>query len=57
VPKNVPKEAVDTERKLQQATAKRSEIKDVTSRGVSMVSSACNNPDVGDWGADQCSSA
>lgn len=56
VPKNVPKEAVDTERKLQQATAKRSEIKDVTSRGVSMVSSACNNPDVGDWGAEQCSS-
>lgn len=57
VPKNVPKEAVDTERKLQQATAKRSEIKDVTSRGVSMVSSACNNPDVGDWGAEQCTSA
>jgi len=57
IPKNVPKEAVDTERKLQQASIKRSEIKDVTSRGVSLVASACSNPDVGDWGADQCTSA
>lgn len=52
----VPKEAVDTEVKLQQAGTKRSQVKQVTSRGTSMISSACNNPDVGDWGAEQCSS-
>jgi outer membrane lipoprotein SlyB len=52
----VPKEAVDTEVKLQQADTKRSQVKQVTSRGTSMISSACNNPDVGDWGAEQCSS-
>ncbi|MNF32626.1 putative outer membrane lipoprotein [compost metagenome] len=52
----VPKEAVDTEVKLQQADTKRTQVKQVTSRGSSMISSACNNPDVGDWGAEQCSS-
>ncbi len=56
VAKKVPKEAVDTEVKLQQADTKRTEIKQVTSRGTSLISSACNNPDVGDWGAEQCSS-
>ncbi len=56
-PKVVPKEAVVTEQKLQKATAKRSEAQAVSSRGSSMVSSACNNPDIGDWGGDACSSA
>lgn len=54
--KAVPQEAVATEQKLQQATAKRTEAQTVSSRGSSMVSSACNNPDIGDWGGDACSS-
>ena len=56
-PKAVPKEALATEQKLQQATSKRSEAKAVSSRGTSIVSSACNNPDIGDWGGDACGSA
>ncbi|MBU3057949.1 type VI secretion system-associated lipoprotein TagQ [Pseudomonas indica] len=56
VASTVPKAAVDTEKKLQQADTKRTQIKQVTSRGTSLISSACNNPDVGDWGAEQCSS-
>ena len=55
-PKAVPQEAVDTEQKLQKATAKRTEVQAVSSRGTSMVSSACNNPDIGDWGGDACGS-
>lgn len=55
-PKAVPQEAVATEQKLQQATAKRTEAQAVSSRGTSMVSSACNNPDIGDWGGDACGS-
>lgn len=55
-PKAVPQEAVATEQKLQQAAAKRSEAQAVSSRGSSMLSSACNNPDIGDWGGDACSS-
>lgn len=56
-PKSVPQEALATEKKLQQATTKRSEAKAVSSRGTSIVSSACNNPDIGDWGGDACGSA
>lgn len=56
-PKAVPQEALATEKKLQQATTKRSEAKAVSSRGTSIVSSACSNPDIGDWGGDACGSA
>lgn len=55
-PKAVPQEALATEQKLQKATAKRAEVQAVSSRGTSMVSSACNNPDIGDWGGDACGS-
>lgn len=56
-PKVVPQEAVATEQKLQIATAKRGEVQAISSRGSSMVSSACNNPDIGDWGGDACGSS
>ncbi len=56
-PKAVPQEALVTEKKLQQAATKRSEAKAVSSRGTTIVSSACNNPDIGDWGGDACGSA
>lgn len=54
--RTVPQEAVATEQKIQQASAKRSEAQQVSSRGTGMISSACNNPDLGDWAGDACGS-
>ncbi len=54
--KAVPREAVATEQKIQKASAKRSEAQQVSSRGSGMINSACNNPDLGDWAPDPCSS-
>jgi len=53
--KNVPKEAVTTERTLQQATAKREESQKLTARGQTMVNDVCSNPDMGDWAPPACS--
>lgn len=54
--KAVPKEAVSTERTLQQAEAKRAESQKVASRGQTMVSDVCNSPDMGDWAPASCAS-
>lgn len=54
VARSVPKEAVVTERKIQQAQAKRAESQQVASRGRSMVNDVCNNPDMGDWAPASC---
>jgi outer membrane lipoprotein SlyB len=54
VARSVPKEAVATERKIQQVQAKRAESQEVASRGRSMVSDVCNNPDMGDWAPASC---
>ncbi|ATH82225.1 17 kDa surface antigen [Ectopseudomonas mendocina DLHK] len=54
--KPVPQEAVVTEQKIQKASAKRSEAQQVSSRGTGIISSACNNPDLGDWAPDPCTS-
>lgn len=56
-PKAVPQEAVVTEQKIKKASDKRSEAQQVSTRGSGMISSACNNPDLGDWAGDACSSA
>ena len=52
----MPKEAVSTERTLQQAEAKRAESQKVASRGQTMVSDVCNSPDMGDWAPASCAS-
>ncbi|PMY33944.1 type VI secretion-associated lipoprotein TagQ [Pseudomonas sp. GW456-L14] len=54
---NVPKEAVTTERTLQQATAKREEGQKIAARGQTMVNDVCSNPDMGDWAPPACSKA
>jgi len=54
VVRQVPQEAVTTERAAQQVQAKRDESSQVASRGRSMVSDVCNNPDMGDWAPASC---
>lgn len=44
-------EAVNTERKVQQATTARAESKAVSTNLTAQVKSFCSNPDVGDWGS------
>ncbi|MEG5264141.1 type VI secretion system-associated lipoprotein TagQ [Pseudomonas sp. JDS28PS106] len=51
---NVPKEAVGTEKTLQQAKAKQAESQQVANAGQSQVNSMCKNPDVGDWAPVPC---
>ncbi|WP_053150308.1 type VI secretion system-associated lipoprotein TagQ [Pseudomonas sp. P97.38] len=50
----VPKEAVATEKTLQDAKAKQAESKQVASAGTSQVNSMCKNPDLGDWAPVPC---
>ncbi len=51
----VPKEAKETERKLQKAEKKRTESQRVVQNGTSMVRDICKNPDAGDWApTDKC---
>src|SRR5690606_9907686 len=56
-PRAVPQEAVTTERAVQQVQTKRAESREVASRGRSMVTDVCNNPDMGDWAPPSCSKA
>jgi uncharacterized protein YcfJ len=51
---DVPKEAVGTEKTLQQAKAKQAESQQVANAGQSQVNSMCKNPDVGDWAPVPC---
>lgn len=51
---DVPKEAVGTEKNLQQAKVKQAESAQVASAGQSQVNSMCKNPDVGDWAPVPC---
>lgn len=57
VVRQVPQEAVTTERAVQQVQTKRAESREVASRGRSMVTDVCNNPDMGDWAPPSCSKA
>ncbi|MCY1435337.1 hypothetical protein D9M71_514270 [compost metagenome] len=50
----VPKEAVATEKTLQDANAKKAESQKVASAGQSQVNSMCKNPDMGDWAPVPC---
>jgi uncharacterized protein YcfJ len=51
---NVPKEAVATEKNLQDAKAKQAESAQVAAIGQSTVNSMCKNPDMGDWAPVPC---
>ncbi|WP_053183043.1 type VI secretion system-associated lipoprotein TagQ [Pseudomonas kilonensis] len=50
----VPKEAVATEKTLQDAKAKQDQSKQVASAGTTQVNSMCKNPDLGDWAPVPC---
>lgn len=50
----VTKEVITTEQSLQQAQAKQKESQQVASRGRTLVSDVCNNPDMGDWAPASC---
>ncbi|MEN0107682.1 MAG: type VI secretion system-associated lipoprotein TagQ [Pseudomonas sp.] len=47
-------QAVSTEKATQKAKASRTESQKVASAGKTMVSSVCNNPDMGDWAPASC---
>jgi outer membrane lipoprotein SlyB len=51
---NVPKEAVATEKTLQDAAAKQAASQQVAAAGQSQVNSMCKNPDLGDWAPVPC---
>ncbi|MBP0943495.1 type VI secretion system-associated lipoprotein TagQ [Pseudomonas alliivorans] len=51
---DVPKEAVGTEKNLQQAKVKQAESAQVANAGQTQVNSMCKNPDVGDWAPVPC---
>ncbi|MEF9673836.1 type VI secretion system-associated lipoprotein TagQ [Pseudomonas sp. MWU13-2100] len=53
----VPKEAVATEKTLQDANAKKAASQDVATNGQSQVNSMCKNPDLGDWAPVPCPNA
>ncbi|NVZ28946.1 type VI secretion-associated lipoprotein TagQ [Pseudomonas gingeri] len=50
----VPKEAVATEKTIQDANAKKAASQEVASTGQSQVNSMCKNPDLGDWAPVPC---
>lgn len=50
----VPKEAVSTEKTLQNATTKKTEAQQVAKAGVDQVNNMCRNPDMGDWAPVPC---
>ncbi len=50
----VPKEAVSTEKSMQQAKTKQAESSKVASSGQTQVNSMCKNPDLGDWAPVPC---
>jgi hypothetical protein len=54
--KSVPKEARETERKLQQAETKRVETQKVVQAGRDQVKNICTNPDAREW-AENCPAA
>lgn len=51
---NVPKEAVATEKTLQDATAKHTASQQVAAAGHAQINSMCANPDLGDWAPVPC---
>lgn len=51
---SVPKEAIATEKTLQDAAAKRTASQQVATAGQSQVSSMCQNADLGDWAPVPC---
>ncbi|NWA27334.1 glycine zipper 2TM domain-containing protein [Pseudomonas gingeri] len=53
----VPKEAVATEKTIQDANAKKAVSQDVATSGQSQVNSMCKNPDLGDWAPVPCPNA
>jgi outer membrane lipoprotein SlyB len=50
----VPKEAVSTEKSMQQAKTKQDESKQVAATGQTQVNSMCKSPDLGDWAPVPC---
>jgi len=54
VNKNVPQEAVATEKTLQKATTKQAEAQQVAKAGSDQVNGMCRNPDMGDWAPVPC---
>ncbi|SDH16446.1 Glycine zipper [Pseudomonas flavescens] len=50
----VTKEVITTEQSLQKAQAKQKESQQVASRGRTLVSEVCSNPDMGDWAPASC---
>ncbi|MFS1290287.1 type VI secretion system-associated lipoprotein TagQ [Pseudomonas piscis] len=50
----VPKEAVSTEKSMQQAKTKQAESNKVATTGQTQVNSMCKNPDLGDWAPVPC---
>ncbi|MCO7514348.1 YMGG-like glycine zipper-containing protein [Pseudomonas guariconensis] len=50
----VPKEAVATEKTLQNATSKKTEAQQVAKAGQDQVNRMCNSPDMGDWAPVPC---
>ena len=54
VNKNVPQEAVATEKTLQKATTKKAEAQQVANAGVDQVNKMCRSPDMGDWAPVPC---
>lgn len=54
VNKNVPQEAVATEKTLQKATTKQAEAQQVAKAGTDQVNGMCRNPDMGDWAPVPC---
>ncbi len=53
----VPKEAVATEKTIQDANAKKAASQQVAATGQSQVNSMCKNPDLGDWAPVPCPNA
>jgi outer membrane lipoprotein SlyB len=51
---DVPKEAVATEKTLQNATSKKTEAQQVAKAGQDQVNGMCRNPDMGDWAPVPC---
>lgn len=51
---NVPKEAIATEKTLQDATARQAASQQVAAAGQSQVTSMCKNADLGDWAPVPC---
>jgi uncharacterized protein YcfJ len=54
VNKNVPQEAVATEKTLQNANSKQAEAQQVAKAGTDQVNGMCRNPDMGDWAPVPC---